>query len=198
MIDISDDLAELVQLQGRLVVCFVHFLIQQGLFKNESPLRNLGLVIALWIRYFRTQTHPDLPVGSERWYRETVKLADEHSVATHGPWNIDELCKEIRDNVTAEEDDSDGSAEQDSDEEAIIKVARKDETPSRKWGFISHVRPNRDSYHNHLLTTTQFSKYAEQYRRGFTKGKIGGESFDITKMSKAERDKGRGDGLIFS
>ena len=141
-IDDNHGLAELVQLQGRLVVSFVHFLIQQGLFKKDSQLRNLGLVIALWIRYFMTKVPSNLPIGTKCWYQEIVGLADEYSVEMYGPWNIGELCEKIRDDVTTEEDDSDYSAEQDSDEKWNIKVARKDETPSRKWGFTSHVRPD--------------------------------------------------------
>ena len=194
MIDDNEGLTELVQLQGRLVVSFVRFLIQKGLFKNDSQLRNLGLVVALWVRYFKTQTHPDLLPGPRRWYQEIIKLADEHSLEMYGPWTIGKLCIEIRENVVAEEDDPYGSAEQDSEDEDIIRVTRREEIPSRKWGFIRHVRPKRTPHHSSTLIATQFSQYAKKYRRGWVQGKIGGDTFDITKLSKADRDRRRGKG----
>ena len=138
MIDDGEGLAELVQLQGRLVVSFLRFLIKQDLFKDDSRLRNLGLIVALWIRYFKEQTHPDLEPTPKRWYHEIVRLADEHSVETYGPSTIAELREEIRASDSDEEEDLSGSDE-DSDDEMVIKVARRDETPARRWGFIRHV-----------------------------------------------------------
>ena len=191
VIDDSEGLAELVQLQGRLVVSFFRFLIQLDLFKNDSPIRNIGLVAALWIRYFKTQTHPDLEPSPRRWCPEIVRLADEHSLEMYGPSNIAELCEEIREDRIDEEEDSSGSAEQDSDDEGPISVPRREDVASRRWGFVRHVsltraKPTRTSS---LLTTMQFTLYAENYARESARGKIGGGVYDITKMSKLERSR---------
>lgn len=84
VIDDSDGLMALIRIQGRAVVSFIRFLIDQDLFVKHSTIRNLGLVLACWIRYNRQQVNPGLE-HVDWWSKENLRLADKHGVPIHGP-----------------------------------------------------------------------------------------------------------------
>ena len=155
MIDDSEGLAALVTLQGRAVISFVRFLVDQGHFSKDSKLRNLGLVLALWVRYAKERVHPDLGEGQDWWQKEIVRLADRYELPIYGPSDIEEILPEIRNELAEDEEEWKATEEEgrelnaDDDEADIPEkedyggLDSEELTSKKRWGFTKNVNNNK-------------------------------------------------------
>jgi hypothetical protein len=88
---------------GSLVLAAVDFLIEKGQFKQGSEIRNLGLVLALYLSFAQEQTGAfDEEV---EWRFALGERAEKHGVTLTGPYDaqavLDSLAHDERDEDTA-------------------------------------------------------------------------------------------------
>ena len=145
MIDDSEGLEELVKLQRKAVLSFVRYLINDGHFVKDSPLRNLGLMLGLWIRHDYKLVQFDLE-EADWWSMDIVRLADKHAVPIYGPSGIEEVLAVIREGVSDQEETGSIPEHTDPDapvfgwEEHYAHVDTKELTFAKRWGFLKQVR----------------------------------------------------------
>ena len=105
MSDDTDSKGQAVRLYGAAVNSTLELLIKHGeLSTTKKGPRNLGLVLALFLRFVRQ--FPDLcQYEHGAWTRRTVKLADENEISIRGPYEIEKMVNKIRDTESDDEDD---------------------------------------------------------------------------------------------
>ena len=119
MIDDSEGNAKRIMLIGTALLTTIDVLIEEGLFTNSSKIRNIGLILSMFLQFAADES--DIPSCNEDgWKAIVVEKADAHGVTIQGLVGIEELVQDIRDN--ADDSDSDDS---DSDEENSTKVNPK-------------------------------------------------------------------------
>ena len=96
---------------GTALLCTIDILLEQDLFKKDSSIRNLGLVLSLFIKF--TGCIGDLCIdGEDDWKKEVFKIAKKHGIELKGPYAIGYYLEPIKQKV--------------DDEEADVDDARKD------------------------------------------------------------------------
>ena len=109
MSDDSDRKGQAVQLYGAAVNSTLELLIKHGeLSPTKKGPRNLGLVLALFLRFVR-QFRDLCQYENGTWTRRTVKLADENEISIVGPYEIEKKVNEIRNAESDDEDDGMGT-----------------------------------------------------------------------------------------
>ena len=118
MCDDTDRKGHAVQLYGAALNSALELLIKKGeLSTAKKRPRNLGLVLALFLRFGR-QFRDLCRYANVTWTRRIVKLADENEISIVGPYEIEEMVNEIRDAESDEDDDMDTDSELESESSA--------------------------------------------------------------------------------
>ena len=102
MIDDGERLSQILILQGVAFLSTINLAISEGEFKSDSSLRNLGLVLALLIKYVNYKIPEISESGEGTWDCEVVRLADKHGASIGGPWGIENDVEGIRDRMDDE------------------------------------------------------------------------------------------------
>ena len=115
MCDDSVRLSKLLALQGVAFLTVIEFLISKNEFGNKSSLRNLGLVLALLIRYVVRNIPEINEDGEGDWAKKIVRLAIEHGVKIQGTYGIDDDIAELGDDMMGEDEEMDDEDEEEED-----------------------------------------------------------------------------------
>ncbi|KLO85125.1 uncharacterized protein Y057_4210 [Fusarium fujikuroi] len=152
MIDDGERVQVTCEVVGALILATIEALKKQDVFKPDSEIRNLGLVLFMFIRWGREQS--DYGVEEENWSRiyKIIDLAEEAGIKLTAPHNFEKDYFEIKDHL----------------EEWAQRMG--------KWNNLRDFKDNKGST------------------------KLGGHEFDITRMSKAQRQQhslsGGGDNFL--
>lgn len=88
---------KVIELIGYLAVAAMEALKKEGVFKPDSEIRNLGLVLAMFIQW----GHGELPYGFEEelcsWAYKLLDMADEAGIDLTGPPRYEKAIKKIID-----------------------------------------------------------------------------------------------------
>ncbi|KAL9117753.1 MAG: hypothetical protein Q9187_005708 [Circinaria calcarea] len=164
MCDDSERNTKVAALIGTALLSTINTLIQEDLFKEGSTIRNLGLILSLFIK-FAEETCSDLcEKGESDWTKRVVLMAQDHGVEIKGPYGIEEQLQNIRKKITGDQDDG-----EDTEDEWEDIEESDGEDGHCKWGKWNWKK--------------EFAAYSREYADRLT-GKIGGKHYDITKMSK--------------
>ena len=93
---------EVVKLMGTAVIHALNLLISVKQFTPDSSLRNLGMVLALLIKW--PMDIDFFPEGEDGWIEQVIKLAKEHNVQIKGPYDIEKLLEEREDDIDTDQD----------------------------------------------------------------------------------------------
>ncbi|KAI8711667.1 hypothetical protein NCS52_01430800 [Fusarium sp. LHS14.1] len=97
MCDDGQRCGKVIELIGYLVVAAMEALKKEGVFKPDSEIRNLGLVLAMFIQW----GHGELPYGFEEelcsWAYKLLDMADEAGIDLTGPPRYEKAIKKIID-----------------------------------------------------------------------------------------------------
>ena len=104
----SDGNAVLVSMFGTALLASIDILISRDLFDNNSELRNIGLVLAKFIK-FATEVGDDelCRSGENKWKKAVIRLVNEHGIFLYGVSGIRDIEDAIKDSIG--DDDSDES-----------------------------------------------------------------------------------------
>lgn len=108
MIEDSDGNAKRVMLIGTALLTTIDVLIQKDLFKNSSKIRNIGLILSMFLQFSADETEI-AEYNEDFWTTKVVEKADEHGVTIQGLVGIDELVQAIRGEGFAYASDSEES-----------------------------------------------------------------------------------------
>lgn len=110
MIDDGASVARFAEIIGTAMLSTIDLLIEKGLFvKNDSAIRNIGLVLCRFIEFGQTQDDASM-MNENGWVNRIVKMADEHGVVINGKPDIEEVVESIRADVEDEEPPSKSEA----------------------------------------------------------------------------------------
>ena len=126
MSDDSERNAKVVALFGTALLSTIDVLIQQDLFKEGSSIRNLGLILSLFIGFAEDCCSDLCEKGESDWKKRVVLLAQDHGVEIKGPYGIEEQLQSMRNEIADEKDDGEDEWEDIDDSD--------DEDGHRKWG----------------------------------------------------------------
>ena len=171
MSDDPEHNAKIVTLQGTALLSTIDVLLEQGLFNQDSSIKNLGLVLSLYIKF--TAIHGDeiCRDGEHDWRKQVLRMADEHGVEVKGPYGVEEIIQGIRDEM--EEDEIETYME--------LEKRGKHSLSLPQFFFNTRILRPRDKKLTHSL---QFNSFSRQQG-----GQVGGSEYDITKMSEQQRKK---------
>lgn len=83
---------------GYLVLSTIDALKKQDVFKPDSEIKNLGLVLFMLIRWGREQIDYEFEEECCSWIYKVIDLAEEANIKLVAPHNFDQDYKEIMDN----------------------------------------------------------------------------------------------------
>ena len=107
MNDDSEGSAKLVAILGTALLTTIDILVVKDLFKKDSSIRNIGLVLSQWLRFTQGAGDDELCTGGENnWRYAVVRLADKNKFEITGTAGIEDLIKECREGDLVEEDDN--------------------------------------------------------------------------------------------
>lgn len=205
MIDDSEGNAKRVMLIGTALLTTIDVLIEKGLFTNSSKIRNIGLILSMFLQFAADES--DTSSNEDGWKAVVVEKADAHGVTIQGLVGIDELVQDIRDN--AEDSDSDEEDLGEIGSLAIVANCYQSSEPSykdletfnfgeqRSWKHYDwEIEVRNISSTPRLKLSTKYSQL-EAYRdtqafKVWANGPldedvdIGGKTYDLT----AKRNKG--------
>lgn len=96
--DDAERCSRLVELGGAMILGTVDMLVKAGMFNADSPIRNLGLVLALFLRWVDSVVQvSDYFQDEARWAAVLVALAEEHGVTIDGPFILTEALERLPD-----------------------------------------------------------------------------------------------------
>ncbi|KAF5565734.1 hypothetical protein FPHYL_4135 [Fusarium phyllophilum] len=147
MIDDGARVQVTCEVVGDLILATIEALKKQDVFKPDSEIRNLGLVLFMFIRWGREQSDYGVEEENWSWIYKIIDLAEEAGIKLTAPHNFEKDLEDIKDH--------------------------RDEWAQRmgKWNNVKW---------NYRLRDFKDDK-------GSTK--LGGHEFDITRMSKAQRQQ---------
>ena len=111
MIEDSEGNAKRVMLIGTALLTTIDVLIEKGLFTNSSKIRNIGLILSMFLQFAADESEI-ADYNEDGWNTVVVEKADEHGVTIQGLVGIDELVQAIRDECH----------DSDSDEEDFTEI----------------------------------------------------------------------------
>ena len=126
MSDQSKRNAKVVALFGTALLSTIDILIQEDLFKEGSSVRNIGLILSLFIGFAEDCCGDLCEKGENDWKKRVVLTAQDHGVEIKGPFGIEEQLQSIRTEIADETDDGEDEWEDIDDSD--------DEDGHRKWG----------------------------------------------------------------
>ena len=103
VIEDSEGNAKRVMLIGTALLTTIDVLIEKGLFANNSKIRNIGLILSMFLQFAVDES--DTSCNEDGWKAVVVEKADAHGVTIQGLMGIEMLIQGIKDN--AEDSDSD-------------------------------------------------------------------------------------------
>lgn len=97
MCDDGQRCGKVIELIGYMVIAAVEALKKEGVFKPDSEIRNLGLVLAMFIQW----AYGELPYGFDEelcsWAYKLLDMADEAGIDLNGPARYEKAIKKIMD-----------------------------------------------------------------------------------------------------
>lgn len=100
----SDDLRRsgaAIELIGYMVIHSLSKLKDQQVFRPDSDVRNLGLILAMLIHWgYNTPSHLR---RSASWVSQVIKLAEKNGVGLYGPSNIVDVLERIKHTEVSED-----------------------------------------------------------------------------------------------
>ena len=190
---------------GTALLTTIDVLIEKGLFANNSKIRNIGLILSMFLQFAADES--DTSCNEDGWKAVVVEKADAHGVTIQGLVGIDKLVQDIRDNVEDSDSDEEDLGEigslaivancYQSGEPSNMDLEAFDFDKQRSWKHYDwevEVR-NISSIHRLKLSTncSQLEAYRDtQALKVWANGPldededIGGNTYDLT----AKRNKG--------
>ncbi|KAF4962590.1 hypothetical protein FSARC_9368 [Fusarium sarcochroum] len=96
MCDDPQKCEKLSEMVGYLILATIDALKKQDVFKPDSDIRNLGLVLAMFVKWGREQaTEYEFDEQCGSWIYKVIDLAEEANVHITGPHNFEETYDEI-------------------------------------------------------------------------------------------------------
>ncbi|KAF4448339.1 amine oxidase (flavin-containing) [Fusarium austroafricanum] len=89
---------EMTQMVGYLILATIDALKKQDVFKPDSEIRNLGLVLFMLIRWGREALDYEISEESCSWIYKVIDLAEEAGIKFTAPHNFDTSFNEIMEN----------------------------------------------------------------------------------------------------
>lgn len=103
-------MAEIVTMYGTALLSTIDILLEQDLFKKDSSIRNLGLILSLFIKF--TGCIGDLcQDGEDDWKKDVFKIARRHGIELKGPYAIKDYLDPVEETIEDEETDIDNEWE---------------------------------------------------------------------------------------
>ncbi|KAJ4244998.1 hypothetical protein NW762_014204 [Fusarium torreyae] len=137
---------KLSEMVGYLILAVIDALKKQDVFKPDSEIRNLGLVLAMFVKWGREQaTEYEFNEACGSWIYKVIELAEGANVHITGPDNFEETY------------------------DKILSDKAKKAKAMKRWDNVNWA--------------SKVKAYTSK------RGKLGGNMFDITKFSPAERKK---------
>ncbi|MCJ1393114.1 hypothetical protein MMC18_005986 [Xylographa bjoerkii] len=156
--------AQLIALYGTLLLSTIELLIAQNEIHASSSIKNLGVVLGLFIQFAGDTGSNLCDDGDDGWTSRVVEMADKHGVEITGPFAIEATAKKIRDEMDEDDEEEDAEEKEDwEDDDGESGVERS----WRTWDWVKELKA--------------YARRAE--------GIVGGETYDITKVSKAHKKR---------
>ena len=111
MLNDSEGNAKRIMLIGTMVLTTIDVLIEKGLFKNDSEIRNIGLVLSQLLQFAEDENEMG-SFNEDGWKATVVQKWIDYDISIEGVAGVDQLFCDIR----AHEDISDS---EDEDEDRI-------------------------------------------------------------------------------
>lgn len=124
--DDSERNAKIVALFGTALLSTNDILIQGDLFKEGSSIRNLGLILSLFIGFAEDCCSDLCQEGESDWTKRVVLMAQDHGVEIKGPHGIKEHLQSIRNEIANEKVDGEDEWEDPDDEDGHRKWEKWD------------------------------------------------------------------------
>ncbi|KAI9735915.1 MAG: hypothetical protein M1834_001381 [Cirrosporium novae-zelandiae] len=165
---------------------------QSMLSENPAIVRkNIGLIMALYIIFGRNWDEMGSQDKETQWMRNVVRVAKKHNIEIKGPHGVEKGVEELleMDREEGEEDDATDS----SSEEFLPEWKKPLEQLKSMYPNTVSTAPKGRNPQRMFLDT--FKAYASAYGQG---GKIGGKRYDLSNMSKSEREYYNNRGGVFA
>ena len=105
--DDTDTKTETVMIFGTALLSALSVLAEHCLLTKDSPVRNIGLIISLFIRFGHNWENCGQGIGETGWMLVAVKIADKYGIELKESIGIEEKIEELRDELD-NDDDEDG------------------------------------------------------------------------------------------
>ncbi|KAK6430393.1 hypothetical protein LTR95_013449 [Oleoguttula sp. CCFEE 5521] len=165
--DDGDGTAERYVTVGYAFLALLNEVDRLGQLKADSEFRDLGLVMALYVLW--AQREADVMSGMHDdpyWYHKIVGYARQAAIdLTAAPFREAKTLLDDMDDEVASDEDAE-------EERAKEKVPPEGKAKPDRWGFKARIKNFEE-------------KYGKSAQGG--KPKLGGQQYDITKMSRSER-----------
>lgn len=126
---------------GVALLSTISLLIKKDEFREISNIKNLGLILGLFIEFalssgsqFCDDFDEDEGEGNENWTKRVLQLAEKHGVKITGSWGIEKRIENLRDEMDTDDEESvdetggpDGSISPKDLEDLGLAVEGKDE-----------------------------------------------------------------------
>lgn len=104
--DDSKSNATLIAMFGTALLTTINILVSQKLFTPDSELRNIGLILAKFLKITTGVGDDELcRRGENRWKDVVVRLADEHGIIISGVYHIEDIVDQIRESTGPDSSD---------------------------------------------------------------------------------------------
>ena len=123
---------QLVELYGTLLLTTLDLLIAQNEFNAGSSIKNLGLVLGLFIRFAVDTGSNFCEDGQDGWTRRVVKVADKHGVIISGPYAMEKTVETIREEMEDEGSSSETEEDWEDDDD-------DEERSWKTWNWVKEV-----------------------------------------------------------
>lgn len=164
VIDDGERVQVTCEVVGALILATIEALKKQDVFKPDSEIRNLGLVLFIFIRWGREQLDYGVEEENWSWIYKIIDFAEEAGIKLTAPHNFEKDYEVIKDHR----------------EEWAQRMGKWNNV---KWNNI--VSFSTVALRMTRLTGFQLRDFKDN--KGSTK--LGGHEFDITRMSKAQRQQ---------
>jgi len=119
---------QIVALYGVALLSTISLLIKKDEFRENSNIKNLGLILGLFIEFaFSSGSNfcddSDEGEGNDNWTKRVLQLAEKHGVKIAGSWGIEKRIKNLKDEM-----DTDDEASVDETEGSNGSISPKDLT----------------------------------------------------------------------
>lgn len=95
--DDGQRVSKIIELIGYMVVSAMEALKKEGVFKPDSEIRNLGLVLTMFIQFAHGEIQYGIDEENCSWAYKLLDMADEAEIDLNGPPRYEKAIKKIID-----------------------------------------------------------------------------------------------------